>query len=212
LSCRERLGKEINGGARKVPPFSYGLLDSGRTKREHHLCCRYLIALCLQDGRSSVDADGQHVHLRPVKLYSEAREMKSMFTAAVGAALLGLLALSPAHAQQKTAKQCNDEWTANKASIQASGKTRRVFVAECRGVPVVATPPASLGKGQYATEAEAKTSCSSDAVVWVNLRSKVYHAAGSKTYGKTKRGAYMCEKEATAGGFRAPKGSKPPAT
>jgi hypothetical protein len=48
--------------------------------------------------------------------------------------------------------------------------------------------------------------------VWVNLRSKVYHAAGSKTYGKTKRGAYMCEKEATAGGFRAPKGSKPPAT
>jgi hypothetical protein len=41
--------------------------------------------------------------------------------------------------------------------------------------------------------------------VWANLRSKVYHASGSRAYGRSKRGAYMCEKEATEAGFRAPK-------
>ena len=143
--------------------------------------------------------------------------MKSMFTAAVGAALLGLLAMSqPALAQQKTAKQCSDEWTASKASLQAGGKTRRAFIAECRGVaeaaPSTPAEPATPAKGQYATEAEAKSSCSSDAVVWVNMRSKVYHTSASNAYGKTKQGAYMCEKEATTAGFRArktPKGGAP---
>ena len=45
-------------------------------------------------------------------------------------------------------------------------------------------------------------------VVWANPRSKVYHASSSKSYGKTKRGAYMCEKEATSAGFHAPKPPK----
>ena len=50
--------------------------------------------------------------------------MKPTFTAAC-AALVGLLALSQsAVAQQKTAKQCNDEWSADRAAIQANGKTR----------------------------------------------------------------------------------------
>ena len=60
-------------------------------------------------------------------------------------------------------------------------------------------------KGQYTSEADAKSSCPTDTVVWVNLRSKVYHVSSSKTYGKTKKGAYMCEKESAAAGFRAPK-------
>src|SRR6266581_1291178 len=58
------------------------------------------------------------------------------------AAVFGL-ALVPAVAQQKTAKQCNEEWTANKATIQASGKTKKAFVAECRGQAPAATAPAS---------------------------------------------------------------------
>src|SRR5438034_8937574 len=56
------------------------------------------------------------------------------------AAMLGLATM--AAAQQKTAKQCNDEWTTNKATIQASGKTKKVFIAECRG-QATATPPAA---------------------------------------------------------------------
>jgi len=138
--------------------------------------------------------------------------MRVMFRVTACAAMLGLLALSPSagFAQQKTTTQCSDEWSADKAGIRASGKTKRAFVAECRGVPftVRAAAVAPLGKNQYTTEAEARTNCSADAVVWVNLRSRVYHASGSRSYGQTKAGAYMCEKESLAAGFRAP---KPPA-
>jgi hypothetical protein len=129
-------------------------------------------------------------------------------TFAVCAALVGLLALSQsATAEQKTARQCNDDWSANKASIQASGKTKRVFMAECRGVPLAgpASATAPGEKGQYATEAEAKANCPSDVVVWVNSISKIYHSSASRSYGKTRSGAYMCEKDSVAAGFRAPK-------
>jgi len=63
---------------------------------------------------------------------------------------------------------------------------------------------------QYKTEEDAKAHCSGDAVVWVNPSSKVYHYAGTKAYGKTKRGGYACEKEASAGGFHAAKREKKP--
>jgi hypothetical protein len=135
--------------------------------------------------------------------------MRRVFTAVFCAASVGLMALAqPAIAQQKTAKQCNDEWAADRAAIQASGKTKRVFVAECRGVAVPAATPrtATLTKGQYSTEAEAKTSCPNDAVVWANVRSKVYHASDSRYYGQTNQGAYMCEKESIAAGYHAPRG------
>ncbi|MGE3159588.1 MAG: hypothetical protein AB7E84_06035 [Xanthobacteraceae bacterium] len=120
---------------------------------------------------------------------------------ALGAAVAVALAWAVPSAEAKTRKECNAEWTANKATETAAGKTRKAFVAECL---------AQLEKGQFKTEAEAKASCPTDSVVWVNLRSKVYHTSEDKSYGKTKSGAYMCEKESTAGGFRAPKGAKKP--
>jgi hypothetical protein len=156
---------------------------------------------------------------------------------------------SPA-ANVKTAKQCNDEWTANKAAIQASKKTKKEFMAECRtqpagastttAAPSPATPPpataparpstaapaappptaaparqpstaaAPTAAGQFSTEAQAKARCPGDTVVWVNLDSKVYHFAGTRNYGTTKSGAYMCEKDATAAGSRAAKNEKRP--
>jgi hypothetical protein len=73
--------------------------------------------------------------------------------------------------------------------------------------PTVTTP---AGAGQFQTEAQAKSQCPADLVVWVNLTSKIYHFAGHKSYGTTKAGAYMCEKEATARGFRASKTEKRP--
>ena len=130
---------------------------------------------------------------------------------ALCAAVVVGLAWSTTSAEAKTRKECNAEWRANKATATAAGKTRRVFVAECLGLPPPSAVPATLDKGQFKTEAEAKTSCPTDNVVWVNRRSKVYHASASKSYGKTKNGAYMCEKESTAAGFRAPKGVKKPA-
>jgi hypothetical protein len=132
--------------------------------------------------------------------------MKPTLTAVVCATFVGLLALAQsAAAEPKTASQCNADWTANKASIQASSKTKRAFVAECRGVPNAARQPAALDKNQYATEAEAKANCPSDTVVWANSASMVYHAGGSRNYGKTKGGAYMCEQDSVAAGFRVPR-------
>ena len=75
------------------------------------------------------------------------------------------------------------------------------LAAPAKAVAAAAEP----AKDQYTSEADAKANCPTDSVVWVNLASKVYHASGSRTYGKTKRGAYMCEKESVAAGFRAPK-------
>jgi hypothetical protein len=66
----------------------------------------------------------------------------------------------------------------------------------------------ALKAGQFANEADAKTSCPDDTVVWVNTGTKVYHHAGAKSYGKTKRGAYMCEKDTAAAGYRAAKREK----
>jgi hypothetical protein len=187
-------------------------------------------------------------------------------------------------AGQKTVKQCNDEWTAGKAAIQASGKTKKDFVAECRsGLPssaqAPAKPPASttnatpdttstqpsssspparpstsaskppastsrpdtaaparpspntanreppataparppqpgtnLATGQFATEGEAKAYCPRDTVVWANLDSKIYHFSGAHSYGTTKKGAYMCERDTAAAGIRAAKNEKHPKT
>jgi hypothetical protein len=69
---------------------------------------------------------------------------------------------------------------------------------------------ATLEAGQFADEASAKARCPTDTVVWVNLPSKIYHFAGTKSYGTTKRGAYMCEKEAIAAEDRASKTERHP--
>jgi hypothetical protein len=61
------------------------------------------------------------------------------------------------------------------------------------------------GAGEFTTDAEAKARCPSDTVVWVNTKSHIYHYAGTRSYGTTKQGAYMCEADATAAGDRASK-------
>lgn len=61
-------------------------------------------------------------------------------------------------------------------------------------------------EGSYTSEAEAKKACADGAVVWVNSASKIYHAAGTRDYGKTRRGFYMCQAQAERSGFRAVKG------
>jgi hypothetical protein len=74
--------------------------------------------------------------------------------------------------------------------------------------PTAATAPA--GANEFAAEALAKARCPADTVVWANLKSKIYHFSGTKDYGTTKEGAYMCEKDAMAQGVRAAKNEKHP--
>jgi hypothetical protein len=76
-----------------------------------------------------------------------------------------------------------------------------------------AAPPAATaptGANQYATEGQAKFRCVGGTVVWANLDSKIYHFSGNKTYGQTKAGAYMCERDAQSQGMRAAKNEKHP--
>jgi hypothetical protein len=48
--------------------------------------------------------------------------------------------MSPAFAQEKTAKACQAEWRANKADNQAKGITEKAYVAKCRGGDSAAKP------------------------------------------------------------------------
>lgn len=61
---------------------------------------------------------------------------------------------------------------------------------------------------QFGSELRAQAHCPGDSFVWVNLRSKAYHLKGSKFYGHTKLGAYMCEKDAAASGMHAAQSKK----
>ena len=62
--------------------------------------------------------------------------------------------------------------------------------------------PTSHTAAQFCSDIEAQRRCPGAPVVWVNTKSKIYHKAGSNTYGHTKEGAYMCESDATAEGDR----------
>ena len=70
-------------------------------------------------------------------------------------------------------------------------------------------PAATAGEGEFATAAEAKAKCPTETVVWVNLKSHKYHFEGNRSYGTTKKGAYMCEADAKGAGNVAAKDEKP---
>jgi len=82
--------------------------------------------------------------------------------------------------------------------------------------PLPANPPgaattqrraaaATAAPAGSADEATAKQKCGTDAVVWSNPGSKVYHTSDSRYYGKTKKGTFMCMKDATSAGYHAAK-------
>jgi hypothetical protein len=87
----------------------------------------------------------------------------------------------------------------------AQTATHRAALGNQQTAPAAA---ANLAPGQFATEQAAKAHCSGDTIVWANTGgSKAYHTSGDRFYGKTKRGAYMCQKEADQAGFH-PAGSR----
>ena len=162
--------------------------------------------------------------------------MRTLSIAIIFGMVLAAIA-APSHsafAQQKSAAACRAEWRANKAANQAAGITEKAFVAECRsGAAPTATSraaaPAPRGAapataqpgptrrsgtpttaGQFSTEAEARAHCPGDTVVWANTKSNIYHFSGHRSYGATKAGAYMCERDTAAAGMRAAKNEKHP--
>jgi hypothetical protein len=72
--------------------------------------------------------------------------------------------------------------------------------------PPMASTATTPTSSRFKDEASAKAHCPADTVVWLNTASKVYHMAGTKYYGNTKKGAYICQKDADQGGFHVAKG------
>jgi hypothetical protein len=71
-------------------------------------------------------------------------------------------------------------------------------------------PPNPPPPNEFPTKEQAKAHCPTDTVVWVNLTSKIYHFSGTRSYGNTKRGAYMCEGDTAAAGMRPAKNETHP--
>ena len=82
-------------------------------------------------------------------------------------------------------------------------------------VPPSTTAPSNapaIHADQFSSEADAKAHClSGTTVVWMNTKSGVYHFAGSRDYGHTKQGAYMCRPDADKVGRAAKNEKAPPA-
>jgi len=55
----------------------------------------------------------------------------------------------------------------------------------------------------FTSEQQAQQHCPTDAVVWLNLPSGIYHFRGERWYGNTRSGAYVCQREADRAGDRA---------
>jgi hypothetical protein len=64
------------------------------------------------------------------------------------------------------------------------------------------TVPASE---KFSSLSAAQAHCGSDAVVWASTGHSTFHLTSSKYFGKTKHGAYVCEKSALAVGEHAAK-------
>lgn len=55
----------------------------------------------------------------------------------------------------------------------------------------------------FTTEMAAQNHCQNDTVVWLNLPTGIWHYKGARWYGRTKRGAFVCQNEAMMAGDRA---------
>ncbi len=111
-------------------------------------------------------------------------------------------------AAPKSSKSAAPSTPTPKSSVQSAPAPAAKPKSAMKPAPAATTAP--TGANQFSTEAQAKVRCGSGTVVWVNLESKIYHFAGHKSYGTTKSGAYMCERDATSGGMRASKNEKHP--
>jgi hypothetical protein len=80
--------------------------------------------------------------------------------------------------------------------------TRLLFILVLLVGPVVAEV---VGQPQlFPTEQTAQQHCPADNIVWLNLRTDIYHFKGQRWYGRTKSGAYVCKQEANKAGDRGP--------
>lgn len=89
------------------------------------------------------------------------------------------------------------------AALPAYGQTRPAAPAVSPSSAGAAATQ-GLAANQFSSEQAAKAHCPGDTIVWANLSgSKAYHTSGDRYYGKTRHGAFMCEKDANQAGYHA---------
>jgi len=71
---------------------------------------------------------------------------------------------------------------------------------------IKSTTPARDTSAKVTTQSQ--DTSATQARVWVNTKSRVYHCPGSRYYGQTARGTYLSEKSALEQGYRAAYGNK----
>lgn len=62
-------------------------------------------------------------------------------------------------------------------------------------------PMRGAGNATLASD-PADVHCGSQPAVWANSRTKIYHMVGDPSYGHTKFGGYICERDAVRAGYR----------
>jgi hypothetical protein len=88
-------------------------------------------------------------------------------------------------------------------------RTSFIVVASAALIGSLFSSPALAQKSKrFSTELEAQAYCQSNAVVWADRNTKVFHISRSARYGLGKRGAYMCQNEALKSGYREAKTAK----
>jgi hypothetical protein len=111
---------------------------------------------------------------------------------------------APAPSAPPAAGAPTDQNTAQTPAPRRRSAARQLEERRQRGTAT------SAGAGVFATEAEARSHCPGQTVVWANTASKIYHFSGSRRYGSTKKGAYMCERDTAQAGYRVAKNEKRP--
>lgn len=77
-------------------------------------------------------------------------------------------------------------------------------VAQTAPTPPTAKPAEKPAPGRtFAEVGAAQKACGAEKTVWFNPASGIFFANGNRYFGKTKQGAYSCEADATAAGYRA---------
>lgn len=75
------------------------------------------------------------------------------------------------------------------------------LIAAALAFGLAMAPAMAASPKVYKTEAGAQKHCPSDTVVWANTDSGVFHEKGTRWYGKTKDGRYVCKAEAVGAGW-----------
>ncbi len=93
-----------------------------------------------QDGRAAVFAALRNSPKAKVK--SMKKQISRAFRLCMVAGLVLPVFATAADAAKMSGRQCRQEWRANKATYRSEGKTRRIFMMQCRGGGMQPAQPA----------------------------------------------------------------------